>query len=126
MSKKFQDTRQALAEIGELIHAARLAYFRASAALERALQQDAKAAMKPPSTALERPLERPCEHRRQHRFGPTPKIDRDPALQAFIRARANHMTFAAIAEEIVKHFPKDRHVSRSTLQRWWKNNRSKP
>ncbi len=57
---------------------------------------------------------------------PAPKIDRDPALQASLRARANHMTFAAIAEEIVKHFPKDRHVSRSTLQRWWKNNRSKP
>jgi len=116
-----------LDETGELLHAARRAHMRArmlaGAALKHTLRTANEPALNPASTAPSMPIEQPCEHRRKHRFGPSPKITRDPAMQAFLRARADTMTFAAIAEEIVKHFPKDRHVSRSTVQRWWKKHR---
>lgn len=61
----------------------------------------------------------PCAHRRQHRPGRPGKIASDPELQAFIRARADRLTYDQLAEAIAKAFPPARHVSRSTIHKWW-------
>lgn len=55
-----------------------------------------------------------------HRPGTRCKIDRDPELEAFVRARLDRMTLVAIVAEIARCFPPDRRVSESSMQRWWK------
>lgn len=59
-------------------------------------------------------------HRRAHRPGVPPKIDGDPELQAFITARVDRMTFAAIAAEVAAHFPPVRRIGRSAIYDWWR------
>lgn len=58
------------------------------------------------------------EHRRLHRSGAVPKIERDPELQSFILARLDRMTYQQIADAIAEHFPKERHVHLATVHRW--------
>ncbi len=65
-------------------------------------------------------------HRAAHRPGTRPKIASDPELQAFIAARITRMTFDQLAEEVAKHFPKDRRVGRSTIHLWWQNSGRTP
>lgn len=61
----------------------------------------------------------PTEHRRMHRPGTVPKIDSDPELAAFIRARIDRLTFVEIAAQVAEVFPETRRVGKSTIHAWW-------
>lgn len=63
------------------------------------------------------------EHRRNHRSGVPPKIDGDPELRAFILARIDRMGYVEIATAVSEHFPKPRHVGKSTIHAWIKRYR---
>ncbi|MDA7427899.1 helix-turn-helix domain-containing protein [Primorskyibacter aestuariivivens] len=117
------ELRQALRDASELTAAADAALARASKALERALQQPLNGASIPRAPG---PLPPPCEHRRLHRPGRPGKIATDPELQAFIRARADRMTYDQIAAAIRDAFPPERRVSRSTIHKWWSGQSSRP
>lgn len=110
--------RAALAEARKLIA-------NASAELDR-LQGTVRAELaEGVPTPLQTPLEdlpEPSEHRRAHRPGPPPRIDSDPELRAFIRARIDRMTFTALADEIARTFPPERRVGKSALHAWWQKN----
>ena len=58
-------------------------------------------------------------HRRAHRPGRPGKIEGDPELAAFIRARIDTLTYAQIMSEVRGAFPPDRHCSHSGIGRWW-------
>lgn len=84
-------------------------------------------------TALEAPVEGPlnapstranpaAEHRRNHRRGTLSRITRDPEIEAFIRARLDTDTLSGIVAQIAATFPKERHISLSSLSRWWIRN----
>jgi len=65
----------------------------------------------------------PCDapvtdHRRTHRPGRPPKIDQDPELQSFILARIDRLTYQEIANDVTRHFPAGRRVSKSTIHAW--------
>lgn len=60
------------------------------------------------------------DHRREHRPGKPRKIEGDPELQAFIAARVDRMTFAAIATEVADHFPPNRRIGKSAIHDWWR------
>jgi hypothetical protein len=47
------------------------------------------------------------------------KIDADPELQAFIRARVMNMTFPQVAAVVAQNFAPERRVAASTIHRWW-------
>lgn len=61
----------------------------------------------------------PSEHRKQHRPGRQAKIEGDPELRAFIRARIDRQTFTEIANDIARHFPPARQVRKSAIHSWW-------
>jgi hypothetical protein len=63
------------------------------------------------------------EHRRGHRPGRPPIIATDPALQAFIAARLDRMSFEEIAADVTRHFPKERRVGKSAIHAWYQSNR---
>jgi hypothetical protein len=94
---------------------------RAITRLEMALQQAVQRSFQcqPASEAL------PSEHRREHRPGVQRRIDADPELQAFIRARIDRLTFVEIADEVAGHFPPARRVRRSAIHAWWKRGTSR-
>lgn len=58
-------------------------------------------------------------HRAAHKRGGLPKVEADPEVKAFIIARLDHLTFTDIVAELKQAFPPDRHVSRSSVHRWW-------
>lgn len=58
-------------------------------------------------------------HRAAHKPGVPPKIEADPEVKAFIQARLDTMTFDDIVASLKAAFPPERHVSRSSLHRWW-------
>ena len=60
------------------------------------------------------------EHRKEHRMGPVPKIDRDPELRAFILARIDRMTYVQVANEVAEYFPEQRRVGKTTIYDWMK------
>lgn len=70
-------------------------------------------------TGIEGPSEKARNHRADHRRGRLSLIDSDPALNAFVRARIDAMTFAEIEADIAAHFPPGRRVSLSSIHRWW-------
>lgn len=112
--------RQSVRDAQALTTAAGEALNGALTAIETAVQQ-------PFNEASETdPLPPPCEHRRLHRPGRPGKIASDPALQAFIRARADRLTYDQLVAAIRDHFPPDRHVSRSTVHKWWSNQMAPP
>ena len=81
-----------------------------------------------PSTGIEAPLQAATEHsaarhRREHRIGVPGKVESDPELEAFIRARIATLTFPQIAAEVASAFPPDRRASQSSIHRWWRRNR---
>ncbi len=86
-----------------------------STALEGTIQQGLKSAPEP--------LEPSAEHRRAHRPGVLSRIDTDPELQAFIRARIDRLTFPELATEVASHFPEHRRVGRSAIHDWWQKHR---
>jgi hypothetical protein len=53
---------------------------------------------------------------RNHQRG---KVERDPELQAFIRARCLTQTIPEIDAEVAANFPPDRRVATSGIHRWW-------
>jgi len=110
--------RHALRETGELLRAAQVAHTKAIATFERAVEQ----IVKDPVEQVLKSDALPSEHRRAHRPGKPAKIDADPELRAFIRARIDRMTFIAIAEEVAKAFPPDRQVRKSAIYAWWRRN----
>jgi len=94
------------------------------------------AALEALSTALPAPLEGPssaapkggscsaaknpaARHIAEHRRGVVGKIERDPELEAFVRARIDTMSFPEIEAAIAAAFPPGRRVTDSTLYRWW-------
>lgn len=116
-SADWEHLRQSLRDAHEIQIAAAEALNRALDALKQALKQPFNEGEKP---GFAIPLPPPCEHRRLHRPGRPGKIDMDLELQAFIRARADRMTYDQIATAIREAFPKERHVSRSTIHKWWR------
>jgi hypothetical protein len=58
-------------------------------------------------------------HRAAHKPGVPLKIEADPEVKAFIQARLDTMTFDDIVAALKAAFPPERHVSRSSLHRWW-------
>jgi hypothetical protein len=87
----------------------------ATQALQTAIHQGVEPAFNPPSTAP--------AWRAAHRSGTPARIDSDPELQAFIRARIADHTFHQIIAAIAAEFPPERRTSRSALSRWWRRNR---
>ena len=78
--------------------------------------------------AFNAPSSRPnpaAEHLRNHRGDTLSRITRDPEVEAFIRARLDTTTLvnivAAIAAiaAIAATYPPQRHISMSSLSRWW-------
>jgi hypothetical protein len=96
--------------------AAHAAQDRAITRLEMALQQAVQRGLQhlPASEAL------PTDHRRAHRPGFPCRIDADPELKTFIRARIDRLTFAQIADDIASHFPPARRVRSTAIHSWWK------
>lgn len=58
-------------------------------------------------------------HRRNHQRGGLPKVPSDPELELFILTRVDTLTFKEIVAAVAAHFPPDRHVSVSSVNRWW-------
>ena len=46
-------------------------------------------------------------------------MEADPEVKAFILARLDTHTFDDIVADLKAAFPPERHVSRSSLHRWW-------
>ena len=109
--------RQTSVQIGALLEA----NHRTIRTLEAALNQ----AIKGPLNESTLP-QGAVEHRRAHRSGVPSRIASDPELEAFIRARIGHRTFAQILAEVAATFPPGRQTSMSALSRWWKANRQIP
>jgi hypothetical protein len=65
------------------------------------------------------------EHRRAHRFGRPAKLDTDPELRAFVRARIERLTFTEIEADVAKAFPEKRRVRKSAIHSWWKRQKPK-
>lgn len=107
--------RQSARQIGDL----QAANARTIRTLETALHQAIKGPTIDPSTVPQGA----ADHRRAHRSGVPSRIASDPELEAFIRARIGHLTFALIIAEVAESFPPKRRTSMSALSRWWKANR---
>ncbi len=114
----FDTARKALREAGELLHAARAAHARASAAFERAVQHPLNA----PFNTAPASDGAVTDHRRNHRPGRPAIIDTDLELQAFIRARLDRFTFIEIADQVAAVFPPARRVSKSAIHACWRRN----
>jgi hypothetical protein len=84
-------------------------------ALQTAIQQHENT----PSKALPACDVPPSEHRRQHRAGRPARLDSDAELRVFVLARIERLTYAEIAADVARHFPKARHVGRSAIHHWW-------
>jgi hypothetical protein len=61
----------------------------------------------------------PAPMRQERRAGVAPRIDGDPELGAFIRARIDHMSFARLGQAVAGAFPPERRVHSATIHRWW-------
>lgn len=85
--------------------------------VERDLEEVAETVLQHP---VQPTLPPATDHRREHRSGRPPKIDTDPELAAFIRARIDRLTFEEIAAQVAAHFPPARRVGKSTIHAWWK------
>jgi len=58
---------------------------------------------------------------RRARGGPggVSKLDADPELQSFVRARIHAQTYDEIVGAVAAQFPTNRRTSRSAIARWW-------
>lgn len=103
----------ALAEL----KAAEQTVVRARSRLELAFEAAVQQGLQP----LPLPTAIVTEHRREHRPGRPRVIPNDPALQAFIEARIDRMTFDEIAADMAAHFPHERCVGKSAIHSWWQD-----
>ncbi len=108
--------RQHLRDASELNRAAGAKLRAAETALEDLVQE----AMNDPSHSALRCDVPVTDHRRHHRMGRPAKLDQDPELQAFVRARLDRLTFHQIEAEVAQAFPEDRRVRKSAIHAWWK------
>jgi hypothetical protein len=75
--------------------------------------------------ALSKDVKHPVEtdlkaaHRRAHRMGVPSKLATDPEVRAFVESRLDTYTFGDIAKAVAETFAPERHVSRSSIHRWW-------
>ena len=107
--------RETARQIGDL----QAANARTIRALETALNQ----AIKGPLNELSSLPPTLAEHRRAHRSGFPSRIDTDRELQAFIRARIDHMTYTELTAAVAETFPPERRVRKSAIAHWSKANR---
>jgi hypothetical protein len=96
----------------------------AAKALSTALEDPGKAASAAAdalAAALDGPgmAAGPAPMRQERRAGVAPRIDADPELEAFIRARIDHMSFARLGRAVADAFPPERRVHPATIHRWW-------
>ena len=89
-------------------------------ALQRVIQWAVKQGVQSPVECTLPPID---PHRAAHRVGSPSRIDTDPELTAFIRARIDRLTFKEIAADIAAHFPPERRASASGLHRWFHRQR---
>ncbi len=113
--KELQNAEREIATSLDMLEVATTANKRALIAVKSALKGSLKQGLDrlPISTI---PI---TQHRKHHRCGRAAKIDSDPELQAFIRARIDRLTYQALAQDIATYFPPNRRVSRASIQRWW-------
>ena len=93
----------------------------------RALAASLEAAVNTPSKGHKRAVEDTsplAAWRAAHRVGTPSRITSDPEVEAFILARIETMTYAQVIAAVAKSFPKSRHISMSSLQRWWAKRRA--
>jgi hypothetical protein len=88
----------------------------AATALEQPLQRAIQPTVKPAPV----PADPAAEHRRAHRSGVLSRITRDPEVEAFILGIIETMTYAQVVEAVARTFPPARHISSSSLHRWWR------
>ena len=88
--------------------------------LQRVIQWAVKQGVQSPVESTLPPIN---PHRAAHRVGSPSRIDTDPELTAFIRARIDRLTFKEIAADIAAHFPPERSTSVSGLHRWFHRQR---
>lgn len=105
-----EDMRAAAACLAAALDAA------AATALEQPLQQ----AIQPAVKAAPAPADPGAEHRRAHRRGTLSRITCDPEVEAFILGIIETMTYAQVVEAVARTFPPERHISSSSLHRWWR------
>lgn len=105
-------------QTGTLLATAMDQNHRLIATLKTALEGTVEAPLNDPSN---RPNPA-AEHLRNHRGGTLSRVTRDPEIEAFIRARLDTTTLVDIVAEIAATFPKERHISMSSLSRWWIKN----
>jgi hypothetical protein len=99
-------------QAGACLDVAIAATGRAIAALEGPVEEGFKGAVNASSGPA-------TEHRRQHRMGVPSKITADAEVETFVRARIAVMTFAQVVTAVAEEFPRERHISASSLHRWW-------
>jgi hypothetical protein len=63
---------------------------------------------------------------REHRRGRPAKLATDAELAAFVTARFATHTFPDLAHSVRTHFPKSRHVSQSSIHRFWLKTKAQP
>ncbi len=93
----------------------------------RALAARLESTANAPSTGRKTPVEGTsplAAWRAAHRVGTPSRITSDPEVEAFILARIEAMTYAQIVAAVAARFPKARHISMSSLQRWWTKRRA--
>lgn len=94
--------------------------------IERCQKALEKTAFSDLKTGIEHPIESTpplSMHRASHLRGGRSRLDTDPELLAFVRARIDRLTFAQIVDAVAGHFPSDRHTSISALHRWFHRQR---
>lgn len=92
----------------------------------RALAASLEAAVNTPSKGHKRALETDDARAAwlaAHRPGRPSRIASDPEVEAFVLDRIEAMTYAEIVAAVAARFPKARHISMSSLQRWWAKRR---
>lgn len=113
------DALQLARQLCALHEAAQATAARTVKALETALEATVQQGV----AALPEPTAPASDHRRRHRSGTPARIDNDPELAAFIRARIDRMTFNEVASAVAAYFPPERHVQRSAIHAWWHRTR---
>lgn len=91
--------------------------------LQHRLSTGVEDTVQAPIQPLPLPTVPASEHRREHRPGRPRIIPTDPALQAFVTARPDRMTFDAIAADVARHFPPERRVGKSAIHASYQSTR---
>lgn len=109
---RLEDLMRQLHDLADLVQGLKPLMNAGSSDLKPAFKDDIK------------PAELAARHRLEHRMGRPSKLDSDPELTAFVRARIETMTFKQIADAVKANFPPDRRISLSSVHRWWMRERA--